>query len=141
TGSTYLTSYWPTDYLLVEMEDDLPMSINYLGWDRDAVAINTPVYSLHHPGGSYNARQVYSSGFKSGNSLDDKHKVSWTVGEIEDGSSGGPLLKIGGNKVIGGASWREDPALYFKLSNAWTNGLKEYLSNINNYTSLNALIP
>lgn len=143
TGSSYLASNWPSDHLLVELDDDLPMSINYLGWDRVNVSNGTNIYSLHHPGEDYDLRQHYSSGVISSQGA-DKYVVTWALGETEKGSSGSPLLRTSDHKILGGLSheaWIGDDK-YFKLSNAWTGtgALKEYLSKVNNYTSLNALI-
>lgn len=145
TGSTYLASNWPSDHLLVELEDDLPMSINYLGWDRVDVPNGTNIYGLHHPAEGYGLRQHYSSGFVSSQGV-DKYKVGWSFGETKKGSSGSPLFRSNDHKILGGLSyevWLGDDDKYFKLSNAWTGtgALKEHLSDVNNYTSLNALIP
>ncbi len=99
------------------------------------------VYGLHHPGGSYyNGRQHYSAGSKTGNSIDDKHKIDWTTGETDNGSSGSPLIRSSDNKVLGGLSWGLEKDRYFKLSNAW-GALKSHLSNTYNHTSMDALVP
>jgi hypothetical protein len=144
TGSTYLASQWPSDHLLAELEDVLPMSINYLGWDRTDALNGTPVYGLHHPGGgSYQSRQHYSLGSIT-NQGSDKYTVTWNLGETLGGSSGSPLLRTGDHKILGGLSWGLSNDKYFKLSNAWNSSpgaLKPFLSDVQNLTSLNALIP
>lgn len=141
TGSTFLSFNSTIDYLFAELEDDPPMNINYLGWDRESVSNGTLVYGLHHPGGSYyNGRQHYSAGSKTGNTLHGKHIIDWSLGETENGSSGSPLFRTSDNKVLGGLSWGLEKDRYFKLENAWS-ALSSYLSGTYNHTSINALIP
>lgn len=144
TGSTYLASQWPSDHLLVELEDDLPFSINYLGWNRVDVSNNTPVYGLHHPsGGVYQSRQHYSSGYITSQGA-DKYDVNWSIGETTNGSSGSPLFRSGDHVILGGLSYGVNTDHYFKLSNAWSTGngpLKPHLSNSQNLSSIGALIP
>ena len=144
TGSTYLAAQWPSDHLLVELEDDLPFSINYLGWNRIDVSNGTLIYGLHHPsGGVYQGRQHYSSGFINSQGA-DKYHINWTLGETAGGSSGSPLIRSQDHKVLGGLSFGNNTDYYFKLSNAWStsNGpLKPHLSNVQNLSSMDALIP
>lgn len=144
TGANYLAINSSTDHFLAELDDDLPMSINYMGWDRATIANGTLVYGIHHPSPSpYEGRQHYSSGFKSSNSVDDKHTVGWSLGETKNGSSGSPLFRSSDNKVIGALSWGTTYDRYVKFSNTWSGsgGIKPFLSNINNYSTLAPLIP
>ncbi len=153
TGGTYLAAQWPSDHLLFRLNDILPLSIKYLGWDRTNTPNSTSIYSLHHPSGSpYNYFQHYSNGYISGSTINgNKYKVRWTVGETTTGSSGGPLIRASDNKVIGGVSLDGTiisigtaDTYFFKLSNAWntnTGGLNSFLSPIQNLTTINAHDP
>lgn len=146
TGATYLSSQWPSDHLLLKLNSGLPISIQYLGWDRTDQPVSTQTYSLHNPGGTfYNGRQVLSIGYITSNTASgNKYNQYWTLGETKEGSSGGPLIKKSDNKIVGCLSFELTYDKYYKLSNAWntsTNPLKTYLSPNQNLTSINALNP
>lgn len=141
TGATYLDSQWPSDHLLFQINDVLPLGINYWGWDRNP---GTPFncVGIHHPGGN---EQKISFG-SAGNDPFYTHKYGavWDIGSTSGGSSGSGLLSPSG-KVTGSLSlgfFGSDK--YSKLSYAWqtdVGGVKGYLSPNQNLSSMNSLIP
>jgi hypothetical protein len=146
TGAQFLASQWPSDHLLLQLNHALPISIQYLGWDRTNQPNGTLTYSLHNPGGTfYNGRQVLSMGFITSSTLSgNKYNQLWTLGETLGGSSGGPLIKRSDNRITGGLSFELTYDKYFKLSNAWntsTGPLRPHLSPNQNLTTIGALNP
>jgi PKD-like domain len=149
TGATYLASQWPSDHLLVKNNYPLPINISYLGWDRTNYGNQTPVFSLHNPGGSSNPVSVQrlSIGTISGTSsvvTGSKYQINWTLGETVVGSSGGPLFNSTNRKIIGALSYELGTSNYYKIANAWSTStypLKAHLSPSFNLTSINTLNP
>jgi hypothetical protein len=121
-----------SDFLLLELEDDIPANYNvyFAGWSADAV---TPadVVGIHHPAGDVKkistATNVVSSTWQApGNHW----KVVWMEtetnwGVTEGGSSGSPIFdqnrKIVGH-LTGGSSYCDSPSqpdFYGKLDKDW----------------------
>lgn len=147
TGATYLTSRWAQDFLLVEMDDQPPIFVKYLGWDRNNYSQPTSIFSLHNSGGTpYNGRQHISFGNINNDADVNKYKITWTLGETKPGGSGGPLFRTGFNQIIGGLSYAIGGVdRYFKLSSSWnpttSDNLKQYLSPNQNLLSMQWLDP
>ena len=89
-----------SDFLLVEIEDEIPESWNpfYSGWDATGVASDEGV-SIHHPSGDRKKISTYTSDLISSSigSTGSHWKVYWTStqtnhGVTEGGSSGSPIF-------------------------------------------------
>jgi Trypsin-like peptidase domain/Secretion system C-terminal sorting domain len=121
-----------SDFLLLEIEDDIPASYNvfFAGWDARA---NTPadVVGIHHPAGD--VKKISSStNIVSGTwSAPGNHwRVTWMAtetnyGVTEGGSSGSPIFnenkRIVG-QLTGGGSFCDTPTspdFYGKMDKSW----------------------
>ena len=130
TGSTLRSSYYYSDFALLEMDYSPATSFNgyYAGWDRSS---SSPQVSagVHHPGGAPkkinydNNDTAYSDGWYSSNT---HWRLSWDEGGTEGGSSGSPLFDE--NKLIvgqlhgGSGECGNGTDYYGKISTSWTGG-------------------
>ena len=130
TGSTLLSSYYYSDFALLEMDYSPAASFNgyYAGWDRSSTSPQVSA-GVHHPGGAPkkinydNNDTAYSDGWYSSNT---HWRLSWDEGGTEGGSSGSPLFDE--NKLIvgqlhgGSGECGNGTDYYGKISTSWTGG-------------------
>ena len=95
TGSTLRSSYYYSDFALLEMDYTPAASFNgyYAGWNRSS---SPPQLSagIHHPGGdpkkiNYDNDNAFSDGWYTSNT---HWRLNWDEGGTEGGSSGSPLF-------------------------------------------------
>lgn len=139
-----------SDFLLLEMEDDLPATYNvfYAGWDSRSV---TPadVVGIHHPAGDVKKISTATNIVSGTWGASGYHwRVSWMAtetnhGVTEGGSSGSPIFnenKLIVGQLTGGSSFCTSltaPDFYGKMDKSWddnpnvaTQKLKEWLDPI-----------
>ena len=130
TGSTLRSSYYYSDFALLEMDYSPAASFNgyYAGWSKSGSApqISTGV---HHPGGAAkkinydNNDYAYSDGWYSSNT---HWRLSWDEGGTEGGSSGSPLFNddklIVGQLHGGTGECGNGNDYYGKISTSWNGG-------------------
>jgi hypothetical protein len=120
TGSEFRAGHVETDFLLLEMTEELPsdMEVPFLGWDRreDYLPQNTAL--IHHPSADIKKVSLYSSNLRV-----HPNQIFWnngvttpghshyrqdlSSGTFEPGSSGSPLLSPEGRimgQLHGGSS-------------------------------------
>jgi len=130
TGSTLRSSYYYSDFALLEMDYSPAASFNgyYAGWSKSSSSPQVSV-GVHHPGGAAkkinydNNDTAYSDGWYSSNT---HWRLSWDEGGTEGGSSGSPLFDdeklIVGQLHGGTGECGNGNDLYGKLSRSWTGG-------------------
>lgn len=150
SGSTFLASYAPSDFALLELDQrpDAEYDVFYTGWDRRGVGLNSAV-SIHHPSGhakriSFENDSTSISSYlgNTGSGTTHIRVADWDIGTTEGGSSGSGLW--GANKLLVGqlhggfaACGNDDPDWYGRLSVSWEGGgtsnsrLKDWLDPIN----------
>lgn len=122
-----------SDFLLLELEDEVPVSYNlyYAGWDARSV---TPVsgVGIHHPSGD--TKKISTTNFivSGGWQINGTHwNVTWSEtqtnwGVTEGGSSGSPLFnqdKRMVGQLTGGGSFCNNPSApdsYGKFNRNWS---------------------
>ncbi|MEM1214448.1 MAG: T9SS type A sorting domain-containing protein [Bacteroidota bacterium] len=103
TGTTYRAGYGPTDFILVELDDEIPASADafFAGWDASTNLEQDTVIAVHHPNLdekriSFEFDGVYRGAWGSGSSPvpDGNHIIigDWDIGTTEPGSSGSPIF-------------------------------------------------
>ncbi|MDX2220168.1 MAG: hypothetical protein SF172_14220 [Burkholderiales bacterium] len=131
TGGSWLRYTNATrDVSLLELKSAPPAGAIYAGWNAGTLS-NVAIEGIHHPSGDV---KKYSLGSKIGNeSLDGRgpfHKVRWTDGVTEGGSSGSGLFTVssGNYQLRGGlyggysfCSAPSDPDYYSRLSDVYTS--------------------
>jgi lysyl endopeptidase len=136
-GAFFRASYAPSDFLLVELEDDpAPFDVFYTGWDRSGAAPASTV-GIHHPSGdvksiSFNTNAVTSTDYLSDvvAAGEDHWRVDdWEDGTTEGGSSGSCLWDAATKRCIGQlhggyafCTATDESDWYGKLSVSWTGG-------------------
>lgn len=137
TGGSWLRYTNATrDVSLLELKNAPPAGAVYAGWNAGTLS-NVAIEGIHHPSGDV---KKYSLGSKIANeSLDGRgpfHKVRWTDGVTEGGSSGSGLFTVssGNYQLRGGlyggyslCSTPSDPDYYSRLSDVYTS-LQPYLA-------------
>ena len=130
TGSTLRSSYYYSDFALLEMDYSPAASFNgyYAGWDRSSTSPQVSA-GVHHPGGAPkkinydNNDTAYSDGWYSSNT---HWRLNWDEGGTEGGSSGSPLFDE--NKLIvgqlhgGSGECGSGTDYYGKISTSWNGG-------------------
>ncbi|MFT4722682.1 MAG: hypothetical protein ACI897_000760 [Flavobacteriales bacterium] len=125
-----------SDFLLTEIDSDIPTSINayYNGWNAVNTASSGGV-GIHHPAGDYKKISTYTSNLVSTswlNASNSHWRVIWSAtenghGVTEGGSSGSPIFNDDGliiGQLTGGSSFcssPNSPDLYGKMSYNWTS--------------------
>jgi subtilisin-like proprotein convertase family protein len=103
TGAIFRATYSPSDFTLIELDDDIPASANafFAGW---VVADETPqdsVICIHHPSTdekriTFEFDPTYRGNWGSGDTPvpNGNHVIvpDWNIGTTEGGSSGSPLF-------------------------------------------------
>ena len=122
-----------SDFLLLELEDDIPSSFNvfYAGWDA-RTATPADAFSIHHPAGDVKKISTTTNIVSSTWSAPGHHwQVTWMEtetnhGVTEGGSSGSPLfndpLGLVVGQLTGGASFCNSPNapdFYGKMDRNW----------------------
>ncbi len=93
-GADLVSTYSASDATLLMIRGALPSSVYWVGSLTTNPATTTPIVSIHHPGG---AEQDISFGTKTyttancGSPSSNWHRVGWTTGITEGGSSGSAL--------------------------------------------------
>ncbi len=150
SGSTFLASYAPSDFALLELDEipDADYNVFYTGWDRREIAPNSAV-SIHHPSGhakriSFENDNTSISAYlgNTGSGTTHIRVADWDVGTTEGGSSGSGLWNA--NKLLVGqlhggfaACGNDDSDWYGRLSVSWEGGgssgtrLKDWLDPTN----------
>jgi hypothetical protein len=106
SGANLMATETAKDFTLLRLMDDAPAGSYFSGWNSSPVALNTPVYGFHHPGGdippglaSFLRRAdgaVDSTSYScSASGLLSAYRVTWTSGLTEPGSSGSGLWSSG----------------------------------------------
>ncbi|MBW8809240.1 MAG: hypothetical protein JF591_10495 [Lysobacter sp.] len=138
TGAIFRASYAPSDFLLVELEEepDPLFDVYYSGWDATGVAPAATV-GIHHPSGdekaiSFNNNAVTSTAYGSNtvNAAANHWRVDmWEDGTTEGGSSGSCLWDASSKRCVGqlhggaaSCSATTSPDWYGKFSASWTGG-------------------
>lgn len=138
TGAIFRASYSPSDFLLVELEEepDPLFNVFYSGWDASGVAPAATV-GIHHPSGdekaiSFNNNAITSTAYggTAVNPAANHWRVDmWEDGTTEGGSSGSCLWDASSKRCVGqlhgGAALCSNPTgsdWYGKFSVSWTGG-------------------
>ena len=139
TGGAFLRYNNATrDVTLLELKTAPPAGAIYAGWNAATVATGTAIEGIHHPAGDV---KKYSLGSKIANEslsgMGPFHKVRWTDGVTEGGSSGSGLFTVtaaGAYQLRGGlyggysfCSAPSDPDYYSRLQDVYTS-LQPFLS-------------
>lgn len=153
SGAIFRAAYAPSDFLLVELEEEPAPSSNvfYSGWDASGAAPASTV-GIHHPSGdekaiSFNTNAVTSTAYLSNtvNATANHWRVdAWEDGTTEGGSSGSCLWSASTKRCVGqlhgGYASCTAPTTsdwYGKLSVSWNGGgtaatrLKDWLDPTN----------
>jgi len=118
--ATLLATSTATDVTLLELLAPVPAEVTFAGWNAAPVAMGEDIASMHHPGGSYR-RISFGSVLSDVAGFENYHRVIYSAGMAEPGSSGGPLFNrarqvvgqlFGGNATCSNTS---GDALYGKL--------------------------
>jgi hypothetical protein len=162
TGSTWRSSYSPSDFTLVELSSvpDPGWGVTFSGWDATGSDASSAV-AIHHPSvdekriSFENDATTTTSYLGSSVPGDGTHVrvIDWDAGTTEGGSSGSPLYDQN-HRVIGqlhggyAACGNDSSDWYGKLSVSWTGGgtsstrLKDWLDPGNTGTlTLDTLVP
>jgi hypothetical protein len=162
TGSYFRASYSPSDFTLVQLDEDPDPTweITFAGWDRSGTDATSAV-GIHHPGTDekrisfeYDPTSTTSYGGTSvpGNGTHVR-VTDWDLGTTEGGSSGSPLFNQD-HHVIGqlhggyAACGNDLSDWYGKFSVSWTGGgtsstrLQDWLDpGSTGLTSVDTLVP
>jgi hypothetical protein len=136
TGSVHRASYGPSDFTLVELDDDPDSGwgITFAGWDRTG-ADEPGAIAIHHPDTdekriSFENDPTTTTSYLGGSVPGDSTHVrvfDWDVGTTEPGSSGSPLFNPA-HRVIGqlhggfAACGNNSADWYGKFSVSWNGG-------------------
>ncbi len=136
TGATWLAGYAPSDFTLVQLDDDPDPSfgVTYAGWDR-GTGDHPAAIAIHHPDGeekriSFEDQATATSSYLGTSVPGDGTHVwveDWDLGTTEPGSSGSPLFSPD-QRVIGqlhggfAACGNDDADWYGRFDVSWTGG-------------------
>ena len=119
------------DSALLRLRNQPPDGLTYLGWSAAPQELGTGVTCIHHPRGDYKrisfgALTPYGSN-DSSYDPDFYHKVVWSDGTTEPGSSGSPLLRTDTQQIIGqlyggyaSCTWLDGPDFYGRFDVTYT---------------------
>ncbi|BDA50643.1 probable lysyl endopeptidase at N-terminal half [Coccomyxa sp. Obi] len=138
------------DVLLLDIPSTIPNNFDafFVGFDAQDDAVPVNAVGIHHPHGNVKrisyvnnsiSTQFNPVRFPAGEVQPTPRthfQVIWTQGSTQGGSSGSPLIDTKTRRVVGvltgGLSTcdtRGSPDYFGRLSRAWDNGLKRFLSN------------
>ncbi|UCF33085.1 MAG: hypothetical protein JSV78_12205 [Phycisphaerales bacterium] len=136
TGSYWRAEYGPSDFTLLELDEnpDPSFGVTFAGWDRGS-ADPTSAVAIHHPSGDeksisfeYDPTQT-TSYLQETSPGDGTHieVIDWDLGTTEPVSSGSPLFDPNHHAVgqlHGGdaACGNDEPDWYGRFSVSWTGG-------------------
>ncbi len=144
---TLLASYAPSDFRLLELEDNIDpaFGVTYAGWDRSGDVPNS-VVGIHHPSADEKSISFEDDPLMITSYLEDLgpgdsthlQVIDWDLGTTEGGSSGSPIFdtdhRIVGQLHGGYASCTNNrPDWYGRLFVSWEGGgtpesrLRDYL--------------
>lgn len=135
TGATMRSQYAPSDFALLELQQNIPANYNakWNSWDRSGTNVSGAV-CIHHPSGDVKKFTVDTDMNSTNSYYDDQpndnthYKQIWNNGTTEGGSSGSPLFSSAGNiigQLHGGnalCSAPNEPDWFGKFSVSWTGG-------------------
>jgi subtilisin-like proprotein convertase family protein len=137
TGAILRSTWSPSDFTLVEMDDEIPEQVNpyFCGWD---ISNNLPSRGvvIHHPNleekrisFKYSSLYLGEWGQQANPIVNGNHLIvdAWDLGSTEDGSSGGPLFNRQGlvvGQLHGGLATcgNEEYDAFGRLYSSWTGG-------------------
>ena len=141
TGCSLIASGQESDFLLVLLEDQIPLNqeVTFAGWDRDDTAKPDTSYLIHHPNADIrklstcvNPATIHPNqiGWTEGYTTPAHHhfRLKFTEGGHEPGSSGGPLFNQDGylvGQLHGGTAGCEatNNAYIGRLAKSWNLGV------------------
>lgn len=138
TGAIFRASSAPSDFLLVELEEDPDPSFNvfFTGWDATGTAPASTV-GIHHPSGDVKSISFNTNAVTSTDYLDDVTDATeahwrvddWEDGTTEGGSSGSCLWDAATKRCVGQlhggfafCTATDESDWYGKFSVSWTGG-------------------
>jgi hypothetical protein len=110
-GSTLVEFHRASDTTLLQIAPSLPTGTFFYGWTAASIPGGTPSVCIHHPGGdpqaiSFGIRET--TGFGCGSSLGipntpatNWHRINWTQGITEGGSSGSAICRESDGLLFG----------------------------------------
>lgn len=140
TGCALVSAGQASDYLLVLLEDQIPVNqdMTFAGWDMDDTARPDTSYLIHHPNADIRKISTCTNeaiihpnqiGWSEGYSTPANHhlRFKFTEGGHEPGSSGGPVFNEDGylvGQLHGGTAGCEttNNAFIGRLSKSWNLG-------------------
>lgn len=140
TGCALISSGQQSDFLLVRLDDQIPINqeVTFAGWDRDDTARPDTSYLIHHPNADIrkistctNQATIHPNqiGWTEGYTTPANHhfRLKFTEGGHEPGSSGGPLFNQDGylvGQLHGGTAGCEatNNAYVGRLAKSWSLG-------------------
>lgn len=99
--ATLLSTGASADYTLLMIEGALPGDLFWVGWTSGSIPDGTASTAIHHPRGDY---KRITFGSRSGPPTcgpSEGHKVSWTDGITEKGSSGSGIFRNSDQRLYG----------------------------------------
>jgi hypothetical protein len=99
--ATLLSTGSSADYTLLMVEGALPSNLFWVGWTTSSIPDGTASTAIHHPRGDY---KRITFGSRSGPPTcgpSEGHKMSWTDGITEKGSSGSGIFRNSDQRLYG----------------------------------------
>jgi hypothetical protein len=134
SGAQLLTTNGTVDSRLMRITGSIPSSYNpyFAGWSR-ATSNTNFAFTMGHPGGGTKKISISSNGTSSSFNF---WSVSWNVGAVQSGSSGGPLFdaqgRVRGPVCCGGGTECGNQFVNFgRFNRFWDlNGLAQWLDPV-----------